>query len=248
MVNINKKVLGAALIFALISAVSVFAYVNMIKKAKSNIEYTDVIIAARDIERKAAITEADLKTIKIVKENANPRVVSNTIDIIGKMARDKIYSGEQVISDRIQNDSKTDLSFEIPEGKRAVSVNVNEASSVGNFIRPGDYVDVLATFEKFEVDANGVKTVYNQNTKIILQNIMILGIGQQMEVPEKGKTETPKTVTFAVTAEDAEKLVYGEEAGVLRMALRKAGDKNVAVTQGIIGEDLVSVKSRTQSN
>ena len=40
----------------------------------------------------------------------------------------------------------------IPAGKKAISIPVNAASSVSYFIRPGDLVDVMATYAEQNID------------------------------------------------------------------------------------------------
>lgn len=240
----NKKVLLAALVFAIGTAIAVFAYIDNIKTAGEKVEYVNVVVAAKTIEKNVVIASGDLKTEKITKEYANPRALTNPSEILGKKTNERIIEGEQVLADRIASEQKIGLSYEVPEGKRAVSINVNEAQAVANFLRPGDFVDVLATFDSFEVDAGGIKTTYQKSTRIILQNVLVLGIGQLMEIPENTKPELPKTITLAVTAEEAEKLVYSEESGILRLALRRAGDHAAASTQGAIRQDVITPRSK----
>ncbi|MDF2524360.1 MAG: cpaB, partial [Clostridiales bacterium] len=156
----------------------------------------------------------------------------------------KIIEGEQVLKDRIVGEEKTLLSYSIPQGKRAVTVNVNEAAEVADFIRPGDYVDIIVTSDKYEYEDGKARTIYAKTTKIILQNILILGMGQLQDIPEKARQAFPKTVTLAVSPDEAEKLVYGEETGVMRMALRRIGEHDITETKGIIREDISSEKGK----
>lgn len=79
---------------------------------------------------------------------------------------------------------------------------------------------------------------------MILQNILVLGMGQLQDVPEEPRTELPKTVTLAVTLQEAERLALGEEMGVLKMALRRVGDHDIVLTQGVIREDLVTDRGK----
>lgn len=245
MQTINKKILIVAVIFALVTTALVYSYMAYMEKPKENTENSNVVIAVKTIEKNALISPGDVKMVKMARVNVNPKSVTDMGEIVGKRAKDKIYEGEQVVLDRVMIDEKLILSYNIPQGKRAVSINVKEAVEVGDFIRPGDYVDILATFDKYEVEEGNVKTVYPRTTKVILQNILVLGMGQLMDVPEKPRTDLPKTATLAVAPDEAEKLVFSEEAGVLRMALRRVGDYNPVATQGAIRQDLVMERGKT---
>jgi pilus assembly protein CpaB len=109
-------------------------------------------------------------------------------------------------------------------------------------VRPGDFVDVIASFDKEEIDSGANKVVYPRITKTVLQNVQILSLGQDQVVAEDKSKELPKTVTLAVSPQDAEKLVYVSEYAVLRLALRPIDDKNVADTPGTIRGDFVTNK------
>ncbi len=136
----------------------------------------------------------------------------------------------------------------MPEGKRAVAVGVTEVIASGGHISPGDYVDVIGLFEVYApTDANGNPTgsgprdtagkdqgdkpkVYTAVT--LLQNIQVLAVAQNddaslqpgSEKKSNGKPDQAKSVTLAVTPEQAEKLTLAENIGELRLSLRPFGD------------------------
>jgi pilus assembly protein CpaB len=98
------------------------------------------------------------------------------------------------------------LSFIIPEGHRAITVAVNEVVGVAGFILPNSIVDVVAT-------VNSPYTTSAQNnriSKIILQNVKVLAVGQILEQKD-GKPVTVPTVTLDVLPMDAEKLAIASE-------------------------------------
>jgi len=51
-------------------------------------------------------------------------------------------------------------------------------------------------------------------------------------------------VTVAVSAEEGEKLVLGEEMGSIKLALRPFGDDSVYFTPGVVRNDLVTDKGK----
>jgi Flp pilus assembly protein CpaB len=109
---------------------------------------------------------------------------------------------------------------------------------------PGDYVDVIATFTEENVDIAGNRIHYPKYTKAILQNVQVLGVGQNMQVIKKEDKELPVSITLAVTLEEAERLVLADESGVLRLALKPAADSKSIQTNGVVKDDMVLPKGK----
>ncbi len=239
----NKKILVIAIILSLITSFMIYSYINSLMNDNDMNEYIKVVVAENNIETKTIISNKDVKLKEIMIDYVSLNAYTNINDVVGKYAKENIIQGEQVISDRIVNEDKMILSYKVPEGRRAVSIHVNEAVMVADFIRPGDYIDVMVTFDKYEIETGTEKIIYPRTTKVILQNILVLGMGQQQDVPDEPRVELPQTVTLAVTLEDAEKLAFSEETGVLKMALRRVGDESIMQTPGVIREN-ISEKGR----
>ena len=243
MESVNKKVIIIALIVSLFTSLLIYVYVNNATAKAAAVENTSTVyVAAKTMPPKYKITEADIKEIKISKDMINSRAVLDKSAILDKRLKETVVEGEQIIMDRLADEKNTSLSFAIPEGMRAVSINVNDQIDVANMIRPGDYVDVVASFEKEEVEKLDTKTVYPRITKIIIQKVQILAFGLSMSANDEQAKEAPKTVTVAVSPQDVEKLVYASEYAILRLALRGTDDKGDVNTPGIIREDSVPSK------
>lgn len=240
---INKKIILLAIILSLFTSLFIYSYINRVTKTTKPTDLVKVYVAAKTIPSRAMISAADVKEIEIDKKYVLPGAYQNKAEIIGKRVKDPVLEGEQILKDRLADEAKMNLSYSIPEGKRAVSINVNEASVVANFIRPGDYVDIVGTFEKEDVTEADKKIVYPKITKVVLQNVMVLGIGQDNHIPEgESKKDIPKTVTLAIDTQDTEKLVYSSEVGVLRLALRPVGDTQNVQTGGVIRKEITGDK------
>lgn len=242
METINKKMLIAAIILGLITSLMVYAYIKKAVGTSSNAEYMRVYTAARNIVPGERIYERDIKELRVLKQAVNKNAELNKAEIINKMVKERIVEGEQILKDRIVNEDNSIMSFCIAQGKRAVSIDVKEDTQVANFIQPGDYVDVIATFEENENIVDGQSVLYPRTTRIILQNIQILGIGQDIYPPEKNQTELPNSVTLAVTAMEAERLIFADEYGRVKLALRPAGDNSIIHTPGVLRGDLTPIE------
>lgn len=245
MEKVNKKIIIIALVLSLITAVLIYIYINASSQTVvvPEIEYTTVYVAAQDIPARTEINSEHVKKVKIAKELLNTSALADTDEIIGKRTKESIISGEQFLPQRLVNEDNMSLSYHIEEGTRAISINISEQVSVANLLRPGDYVDVVASFEKEEEQIDDELTkVYPKITKLILQNVQVLTLGQDMMLSADKLAEAPSTVTLAVEKEDVEIFVYISQFATLRLALRSVGDSSKIDTQGIIRSDTTGTK------
>lgn len=246
MSGLNKKILALALLMAFVTSLLLYVYLSGLKGEQAEVEYIEIYAAKSEIPARTEVKEEMLVKVKMPKDVGIPLGLSDKSMIIGKLTKDRILEGEPILAERLYDGSSAQMSYIIPKGKRAVTIGVNEVSEVGNFILPGDYADVIATFDEASVDLNGRKIYYPKYTKVILQNVQILGVGQNMGVEKKEGGELPVSVTLAVTLEEAEKLVLADESGVLRLALKPFSDSTKVQTNGVIKDDLVIPKGRTE--
>jgi len=146
------------------------------------------------------------------------------------------------------------LAFIIPLGMRAVSVSVSELMASGGMIVPGDHVDVYAICRASleggtELSPDGLPVTFGEISKatIALQNVEVLAIGQELrgeeevtmpavvsavtgqeqETEETQPQASPnaRTATFALTAEQVQRLLLFSDLCELRLVLRPAEDE-----------------------
>jgi pilus assembly protein CpaB len=118
--------------------------------------------------------------------------------------------------------------------KRAMGVKVDKVVGVSGFIHPGNRVDVLVTLSRGE-------RAHEPMTKIVLENILVLATGTELE--KSGKQEKPQQVdviTLEVTPEEGEKLALAATEGKLQLALRNYSDTANSETKGTTIPGLLS--------
>ncbi|MGE5630101.1 MAG: Flp pilus assembly protein CpaB [Caulobacteraceae bacterium] len=246
MENLNKKILVISILMALVTSLLLYFYVSGMDNGKDEVKLEDIYVAKVEIPARTVVKDDMIMKVQIPKDVSIPVGLREKNQIVGKLTKERIIKGEPILPERLYNGGKTNMAYIVPKGKRAVTIGVNEVVEVGNFIVPGDYVDIIATFDEASVDMGGRKVYYPKYTKVILQNIQILGIGQDMEVDKKEEKKLPTSATLAVTLEEAEKLVLAEESGVLRLALKPASDTSQVQTNGILRNDLVVPKGKLE--
>lgn len=240
---INRKILAAAIVLSIVTSGFIFVYINNITKSPSGGEMVRVYVAAKIIPERTSITIADIKSVEVDKKYVQNGSVTKKEDIIGKRVKETIYEGEQIRTDRIADEKKMNLAYRIPKGKRAISVNINEASGVAYNVVPGDYVDIAAMFDKDEGRESYGKVLYNRVTKIILQNVLVLSIGENDGKDDKEKKNgIPKTVTLAVDINDMEKIAYASEGATLKLLLRPIGDNGTKDFEGKTRSEITDKK------
>ncbi len=121
-------------------------------------------------------------------------------------------------------------------GKKAVTIRVDEIKGVAGFILPGDRVDIYLT---------RTDETKQQFTDLLLQNIKVLAVGRSAD-DRKEKPTVVKAVTFEVNPVAAQKLVLASSAGRLSLVLRRAGSADYMgsrrITLGDLGTSSVGSK------
>lgn len=150
-------------------------------------------------------------------------------------------AGEQILSHHLLNQSGlSGLTATLPPGMRALTIGVNEVVGVGGFVKPGDTVDILGTFE----DRSGNEAY----TKTVLQDVEVLAIEQDMEVKDDTTAKVATNVTLSLSLQDAERLTLAEETGRLRLALRPMLDSTKDVKGVSLSQLVPGVVSKPQAS
>lgn len=246
----NKNLLFIAVILSLLTAVLVYNYLKGMTGQGGGPEGISVIVAKVDIPPKTKITLEMVTEVKVPAEYIQPGAVTALDKVVGILVREQIMSGEQVVERRLVRESKSvGFTGMIPRDKRAVTVAVNEVTGVAGFVKAGDYIDVVVSF-----DATMAGDYVSQ---VVMQNILVLAANRDTEVntgnapgKESGK-EVNKigTVTMAVTPDEAAKLTLADEKGKIRLTLRPYLPLDaIMLTEAVTPKDLVGMHSSPLKN
>ncbi|NRG18516.1 Flp pilus assembly protein CpaB [Rhizobiales bacterium] len=125
------------------------------------------------------------------------------------------------------------LSAIVEEGKKAVTIRVNDVLGVAGFVLPGDRVDILLTREDKRADDDARKAF----TDVLLQNVKVLATDQQAD-DRRDDPLVAKAVTLEVDTEQAQKLTLAANIGQLSLALRNVVSAQGEVTRRVTVGDL----------
>jgi pilus assembly protein CpaB len=232
----NKRfllALAGAVFFGLLAIIAARYYLQQQASDQRSQEEADVMIATADIPIGTIITAQQVATARYDRKYLPEGVLTKREEVIGRVTVTDISNKMPIISRQLAApDSPAGLPGVLPVGMRAVSVRVDEASSVAGFALAGNYVDVIVIIQPQANDARPV-------SKVILQNIKVLATGQQMQARNDGKATLANTVTLLVTPAQAERLKLAESEGKLQLSIRNSTDQIAEKTLGATKRDLI---------
>jgi pilus assembly protein CpaB len=227
----NKRflvVLTGALVFGLLTAVSVSRYLSSAQAYNKNLN--KVVVARVAIPLGTKIIAEQVSLVQLPKDSV-PDGTFETIDkLVGRVAVTNIAPREPVTDAKLAPEGTAGgLSAVIPEGYRAMTVKVDEVVGISGFIQPGALVDIVVV-----IDPADVREGQGPISKIVLQNIKVLANGQNIDQPKNEReVTTVRAVTLQVTPEQAEKLALSASEGKLQLVMRNSIDQDDEVTPGV---------------
>jgi len=199
-----------------------------------------LVVAGSDIDLGSRLTPAMLKAVEWPTSSMPKGAFTNPAELDARVLRVSVLSGEPVLESKLAPvGSKGGLSAVVAEGKRAMTVRVNDVVGVAGFALPGNYVDIIVnTQEEGAKGANKDQTI----SKIVLEHILVLAVAQEVGRDET-KPKVVSAVTVEVTPDQAEKLDLARSVGTLSLMLRNQVDLKMAGTDGATKAKLLNTPS-----
>ncbi len=191
-----------------------------------------VLVATRDLPAGTRL-EAEMLGVAHWPQDAAQALapdLSRPQDAAGRVITSAMLRGEPLLQARLASAGATGgLSALLQEGRRAVTVKVNEIVGVAGFALPGNFVDVM------------VHTTDPQNqpiSRIVLERIRVLAVAQDAGAQDN-KPRVVNAVTLEVTPAEAERMDLARSVGTLSLVLRSQGDSAPVSTQGARKRDVL---------
>jgi pilus assembly protein CpaB len=229
----NVKAIGF-LVLALLAGLAATTYAAMWVSRQANIASNKVMVAAVDIELGSKINPQMLTAVEWPSASVPPGAFKDAKDLQDRVVRVGVLRGEAILDRKLAPvGTQGGLSAVISEGKRAMTVRVNDVVGVAGFALPGNYVDVMVNAQQDRGKGETPKPI----TMTVLEHVLVLAVAQ-----EAGRDETKPKVVNAVTLElspqDAERLDLARSVGALSLVLRNQMDKQNVATTGITKTEL----------
>jgi pilus assembly protein CpaB len=166
-------------------------------KQQSN-EMVPVVVAAQDVPPTVALARNQLKVHMWPKDSALAGKFSRPEELEGRVTAIPLSVGEPVLETKLAPKGVIPgLTALLPQEKRAMTVKVDEASGLAGFLNPDNRVDVVVTVDKGDFNRDPI-------SKVVLQNLRVLGTGQRIEKSPGEKPQVIPTVTLEVTPPEGE--------------------------------------------
>ena len=139
--------------------------------------------------------------------------------------------GELVLSSKITGPGqRASLASLLGDGKRAVTVRVDDVRGVAGFVLPGDFVDIVMIAD----EASNKRQSYSD---ILLEHVKVLAI-DQVAAESEGTPTIAKAVTLEVTKEQAQKILLATNVGRLSLILGQPIEPNPDQNRRISERDI----------
>lgn len=241
--RVNRRFLFLALILAALSAVLVYAAVSRSDGGGSGAGEIRVVVAKGPIEAGTTLTGDMLTTRALPRDAVGAGSLRSSDIAVGEQTVQFIAEGEPVLSSKLVGGdvrSGDSIIYIIPEGMRAMSINVNQVIAVGGLVLPGDHVDIFWIPDRPLTDSEGAMLVAEDIEVLAVETTLAdiapsvsTGAGED-DGEEAGQDRVPgsdadlipnaTTVTLVLTPEQSARVFCAESGGSIRLAVRQFGD------------------------
>lgn len=222
--------LALAVIFGLFAAFYATLWVGQ----RSSVASSKVAVAAVDIELGSKISPQMLTMVEWPAGSLPPGSFTDVSKLQDRVVRIAIPRGDAILERKLSPPgTQGGLSAVIAEGKRAMTVRVNDVVGVAGFALPGNYVDVMVNTQKDSKDT--------QISLTVLEQVLVLAVAQEASRDDT-KPKVVSAVTLELTPEEAEKLDLARNVGSLSLVLRNQLDKESVATKGITRDQLLGLQ------
>ena len=230
----NLRAIGLlvlALIIGLVAAVYAAGWVSQ----QASTATVKVLVAAVDVDMGSRITLPMVTTVEWPAGVTPPGSFTDIKSVQERVTKVGLLKGEPFLEGKLAlSGTQGGLSAVIADGKRAMTVRVNDVVGVAGFALPGNYVDVMVNAQQ---DKQAGAADSRQISKTVLEHVLVLAVAQ-----EAGRDDTkPKVVnavTLELTLEDSEKLDLARNVGTLSLVLRNQVDTKTVRTAGVTKQQL----------
>jgi len=230
----NLKALGL-LILALMLGLAAALYAARWIAQRGHLAATRVVVAAVDIELGSRIDPQMLTTVEWPTGSVPPGAFTDPAALQDRVVKVGVLRGDAILERKLSPaGTKGGLSAVITEGKRAMTVRVNDVVGVAGFALPGNYVDVMVNTQQSSDRQNPI-------TLTVLEHVLVLAVAQEASRDET-KPKVVSAVTLELSPDEAEKLDLARSVGSLSLVLRNQLDKQPVATRGVTREQLLGLR------
>jgi pilus assembly protein CpaB len=219
----STLILGLALVMGMLAALAIH---HTIERRLQDIDARAtaggtlrVLVPKTDLARGTPLTSKVVAVREVPAEWVHSNAV--TPDQFERIENQRLahpaMRGETLLWSLLEAPRAPSFASRLRAGRRAITVPVDEVSSISGMIEPGDRIDLLAAVRK---DQRAVLFA-------LLQDVTVLATGARAGVEADGRDgrRSYTTLTLEAAADDAQRVLAAREMGKLAAVLRAPGDR-----------------------
>ena len=191
---------------------------------------SEVLVAAADLRLGTKVSAGDLRWLPWPADGLSKGMIvrdqtpNGLAQAVGSIVRETFVANEPINKDKLVQSDAGYLAAILPEGKRALAINIDQrgSNSAGALILPNDHVDVIRIFKDPRASKSQGVDVYSSET--LLQNIRVLAIGPNIEEKNGGRVAVGETATLELDPEEVNTIALAQRSGTLTLSLRSVAD------------------------
>ncbi len=251
----SKIPIVAAVVLGLLSVIAINKYITS-KTSLPEEKKASILVAASNIGSGVEIEMKDLKVrtvpaetvsdVNVTVPSGNSAEVLEEVEkvkmlIVGRKLSRSIAADAPVFWSDIKDAPMEKLSDKIGAERRAITLAVDDLSSVGYHIRPGDHVDIIGTFSPESLGAGTRESTFVTRTDdgraitfsspvslILMQDVLVMAAGRSFSSSAESADADSNysNITLDVSVEEAVLLTHARAQGNLSFVLRSPSSRN----------------------
>ncbi len=207
------SVLVLAILFGLVSAYTVRRLARPKVEAPKTV--ATIIVPRINLPKYARIRSQDLEIREVGLDEVPEGALTRIPRALYRVVKSTVMSGDPILEDNLYEVGSTPtLADQVPPGYRAVTIAVARGDALDGVLLPESIVDIALTVEEEHPDLPGLGTL------TLLRGVRVLATNRQRWRLEERLNQRLRSVTVAVTSEQANKLILAQRYGRLSLTLR----------------------------
>lgn len=203
-----------------------------------------VVVPNRALKAGEIIDSSVVSVREIPSEFVNKSAVDpeSFKSVDGQALQVDIDRGEPILTNYTASRGGDIFAAVLQNGRRALTIEVDEISSISGMLRPGDRIDLMLTAPP-SVGAGSTSPTPKDLTFPMLSNVEVLATGQaQKAKPAAGELASRgfSHVTLDVTPREATLIIAAKQGGKLTAVLRSPTDKVPNPSNALTIDDVVA--------
>lgn len=225
--NKSAVVLALAVLIGGIASVATNRYlqrqVEAIQAKDKDRSMVRVVVSTEDLAKGTALSVTNVAAREVPQEWLHSNAIRENQfgKAEGHILAHPALRGEPIVWAQLEGERAASFSARLTPGRRAITVPVDEISSISGMLIPGDRIDIVLT----------LKRDHQTLMLPLMQSVLVMATGTRTSVDDPGGKRVYTTLTLDATPEEARRILAAREVGKLAALLRAPGDRVAMTTE-----------------